>query len=202
MSRKRKQEKFVTFKEQQHKDFLKEVFNTLLIAGIFMFAAIPVFGVYPNALVTPDSEWKSCLRIIIDFLYAGVGIYVPFLIYNVIKYKSSGRYFTNKGSAAKPTHYVLGILAGLGISVSFNLSRETAFLHKPFLLPRQRLFRRFSTKYLFAESLSETYANKAMLLRSCFRGCSTVFVSNLFSRYRTSSFSDFCSAGSISKPIQ
>ena len=45
MSRKRKQEKFVTFKEQQHKDFLKEVFNTLLIAGIFMFAAIPVFGV-------------------------------------------------------------------------------------------------------------------------------------------------------------
>ena len=120
MSRKRKQEKFVTFKEQQHKDFLKDVFNTLLIAGIFMFAAIPVFGVYPNALVTPDSEWKSCLRIIIDFLYAGVGIYVPFLIYNVIKYKSSGRYFTNKGSAAKPTHYVLGILAGLGISVSFN----------------------------------------------------------------------------------
>ena len=91
MSRKRKQEKFVTFKEQQHKDFLKEVFNTLLIAGIFMFAAIPVFGVYPNALVTPDSEWKSCLRIIVDFLYAGVGIYVPFLIYNVIKYKSSGR---------------------------------------------------------------------------------------------------------------
>lgn len=120
MSRKRKQEKFVTFKEQQHKDFLKDVFNTLLIAGIFMFAAIPVFGVYPNALVTPDSEWKSCLRIIVDFLYAGVGIYVPFLIYNVIKYKSSGRYFTNKGSAAKPTHYVLGILAGLGISVSFN----------------------------------------------------------------------------------
>ena len=200
MSRKRKQEKFVTFKEQQHKDFLKEVFNTLLIAGIFMFAAIPVFGVYPNALVTPDSEWKSCLRIIIDFLYAGVGIYVPFLIYNVIKYKSSGRYFTNKGSAAKPTHYVLGILAGLGISVSFNYLGALAVsaLRNAGLT----VSRRFSTKYLFAESLSETYANKAMLLRSCFRGCSTVFVSNLFSRYRTSSFSDFCSAGSISKPIQ
>lgn len=120
MSRKRKEEKFVTFKEQQRKDFLKTVFNTLLIAGIFMFVSIPVFGVYPNALIKPDNEWKSCLRILLDFLYAGVGIYVPFLIYNVAKYKSSGKFFTHRGSSATPAHYALGILAGLGVSVAFN----------------------------------------------------------------------------------
>lgn len=120
MSRKRKAEKFVTFKEQQHRDFLKEVFTTVLIAGCFMFASIPVFGVYPSAIIEPESEWQCCLRILLDFLYAGVGIYVPFLFFNTLKYKSSGRYFTNKNSEAKPVHYILGILAALGISVFFN----------------------------------------------------------------------------------
>ena len=43
MSRKRKQEKFVTFKEQQHKDFLKEVFNTLLIEDFFQKIFVLLF---------------------------------------------------------------------------------------------------------------------------------------------------------------
>ena len=126
MSRRRKEEKFITFKEQQHREFLKEVFNSVLIAGCFMFASIPVFGVYPTAIVSPDSEWTGCLKIIVNFLYASVGIYLPFLIYNVLKHKSSGRYFTNKGSTAMPPHYILGILAGLGISVSLNYAGSLA----------------------------------------------------------------------------
>ncbi len=127
-----KEKKFVTFAQQRHQEYLYNVFTIVFVVGVFLGITQALFS-YPADWIFgkfPQSPIGSFLKIFLQSVYTGVGVYLPFLIYQIIVNKTSGRYFTRKNASSRPIDYVLAIpaVAGIGLFVQYISSQIAAGL--------------------------------------------------------------------------
>lgn len=115
----RKKDRFMTFAEQEHRAYVKDAFNLLLVMSCFICLSQALFSVPVPAVFDRFRETTAviCLRQGFAMLYQGVALYAPFLIFAVVKNRSAGRYFSCKNSEASAGHYILGSLSVMGIGV-------------------------------------------------------------------------------------
>lgn len=138
-----KNKEFVTFAQQRHNEYLYNVFTIFFIVGSLMALSQAAFGGCADWFfgTAPENQWIESLKILMSAVYAGAGVYLPFLIYNVVCHKNSGRYFTKsikKTSAATCICAVLAVV-GIGIFIQYLSSLAAQYLRQTGLLLREAL---------------------------------------------------------------
>lgn len=114
-----KEEKFITFAQQRHNEYLYNVFTIVLVTGCFMTISQAAFSGYATWLFgsAPNNPFVSAAKILMSATYTGVGVYLPFLFYNIIRYKSSGRFFVRGKNKTSGFVWISAIISVVGIGV-------------------------------------------------------------------------------------
>lgn len=107
-----KKKRFETFAERDRKKFVSESFGNIFVTACFLCLTQPLFNFIARLLLpdSPSSAASACVFAVVTAIYKGLGVYMPFLIYQVA---STGRTDTcfRRVSSARPWHYALGIPA-------------------------------------------------------------------------------------------
>jgi len=118
--KKKKTVKFETFEQINRKEYIKNTYAFLLIIGALTFVTQFLFAQPPKWIfinLQPSVTEIICENLV-TLLYGGIGIYTPYLIYNIIRHKSSGRFLTKDSLRVKPEFYALAIMGCAGLAAA------------------------------------------------------------------------------------
>lgn len=138
-----KNKEFITFAQQRHNEYLYNVFTVFFITGCFLPVSQAAFGSCADLFFgsAPESTVLIAIKMLMTAIYSGVGIYLPFLIYNIIVNKNSGRYFTKPAKKTSAPIAILAVLAisGIGIFIQYLSGLLAQVLRESGLLFREAL---------------------------------------------------------------
>ena len=111
--------KIVTFEEEKKQEYLKLVFNSVLIVACLICVIQAIFKAPMFFLIEPfaGKPYYFYLKTIFSLLFSGLSVFIPFYLYNKAIGKSIKTLFKAEHAKAPIAFYIFGAIAVTGIAV-------------------------------------------------------------------------------------